>query len=255
MGEPETQADSLSAEAVDPLLRGGFGRPYRFHERCESTQLLLGPDLDEGAVAVCDEQTEGRGRLGRRWVAPTGTAVQLSILLRPPAERRATELSLVGGVACALTVERALGLASQIKWPNDVMVDRKKVAGVLAEARDGIVVLGIGLNVNQRREELPEDAIVAPASLFTIDAVRRARAPLVADLVAELERAYKLWAAGGIDALYEELGPRDFLRNRRVYVDGEAGYAVAIDRSGRLEIDMEGGERRLVESGEVRYER
>ena len=252
---PETsQADALTPDAVEPLLRGGFGQPYLFRDRCDSTQLLLTPDLDEGAVAVCDEQTQGRGRLGRQWVAPAGTAVLLSLLLRPPPERRAAELSLVGGVATALTVERALGLASQIKWPNDVMVDRKKVAGVLAEARDGVVILGIGLNVNQRREELPADAAVAPASFFTLDSVRRQRAPLVADLVLELERAYKLWDAGGIDALYEELGPRDFLRNRRVYVDGETGYAVAIDRSGRLEVDF-GGERRVVESGEVRFER
>ena len=128
------------------------------------------------------------------------------------------------------------------------------MAGVLAEARDGVVILGMGLNVNQRREELPLDAPVAPASLRTIDGVPRLRAPLLADLVLELERAYKVWGAGGLDALYEELGPRDFLRNRRIWVDGEEGQAVAIDRAGRLEVSV-GGERRLVESGEVRFER
>jgi BirA family biotin operon repressor/biotin-[acetyl-CoA-carboxylase] ligase len=252
---PEThQADSLAPEAVEPYLRGGFGRPYVFQARCESTQALLGPEDEEGSVAATDEQTQGRGRLGRRWVAPPGTALLVSVLLRPPAERKAAELSLVAGVATALTVERALGLSSQIKWPNDVMVNRRKVAGVLAEARDGAVVLGIGLNVNQRRDELPADATVPPASLLTVDAVRRARAPLLGDLVLEVERAYKLWAAGALAALYEEIGPRDFLRNRKVEVDGATGYAVAIDRQGRLEVDV-GGERRLVESGEVRYER
>jgi BirA family biotin operon repressor/biotin-[acetyl-CoA-carboxylase] ligase len=254
VSEPETPSDSLAPEVVEPLLQGGFGRPYLYRERCDSSQALLGPDVDEGAVAVCDEQTAGRGRLGRRWTAPPGTSILCSCLLRPPGERRAPELSLVGGVATALTVERALGLASQIKWPNDVMVDRRKVAGVLAEARDGAVVLGIGLNVNQRRDERPGETTVPPASLFTIDAVRRARAPLLADLVLELERAYKFWAAGGIDALYEELGPRDFLRNRRVFLEGEAGHAVAIDREGRLHVDV-AGERRIVESGEIRYER
>jgi BirA family transcriptional regulator, biotin operon repressor / biotin---[acetyl-CoA-carboxylase] ligase len=254
VGRPETSGDSLAREVVEPLLAGGFGRPYVYRERCESTQALLGSDLDEGALAVCDEQTEGRGRLGRRWMTPPGTAILCSMLLRPPAEGRAAELSLVGGVAAALTVERALGLASQIKWPNDVMVNRRKVAGVLAEARERIVVLGVGLNVNQRRDELPQDATVPPASLFTVDAVRRARGPLLADLVLELERAYKLWAAGGLAALYEELGPRDFLRNRKVFLNGETGYAIEIDRSGRLEVDV-GGERRLIESGELRYER
>ena len=254
-GEPETaDPDSLAPEAVEPLLRGGWGRPYLYRDRCDSTQALLDSALDEGAVAVCDEQIEGRGRLGRRWLAPPGTAILASVFLKPPRERRPAELSLVGGVAAALTVERALGLASQIKWPNDVMVNRRKVAGVLAEARDGAVVLGVGLNVNQRREELPHDGDVPAASLLTVDAVRRARAPLLADLVIELERAYKQWEAAGLEALYTELGPRDFLRNRRVYVDGDTGYAIAIDRSGRLEVDV-GGERRLVESGEIRYDR
>jgi BirA family transcriptional regulator, biotin operon repressor / biotin---[acetyl-CoA-carboxylase] ligase len=251
--EPSLQ-DSLAPADVEPLLRGGFGKPYLYHDRCESSQKLLDPGLEEGALAVCDEQTEGRGRLGRRWLAPAGTALLASFLLRPARERRRAELSLVGGIATALTVERALGLASQIKWPNDVMVNRGKVAGVLAEAAEDGVVLGIGLNVNQRRDELPADATVPPASLFTIDAVRRARAPILADLVVETERAYKLWATDGLGALFEELGSRDFLRNRKVFLDGETGYAIAIDREGRLEVDI-GGARRLVESGEIRYER
>jgi BirA family biotin operon repressor/biotin-[acetyl-CoA-carboxylase] ligase len=254
MASEVSAADSLAPEEVEPLLRGGFGKPYIFEKRCESTQKLLDPSLDEGAVAACDEQTQGRGRLGRPWVAPPGTALLCSILLRPPPARRVTELSLVGGVAAAVTVERALGLASQIKWPNDVMVNRRKVAGVLAEAAGGAVILGIGLNVNQRRDELPKEATVPPASLVTTDAVRRVRAPLLADLLYELERTYTLWTVDGLGALYEELGPRDFLRNRKVFLDGEPGYAVAIDRSGRLEVDF-GGERRLVESGEIVYER
>ena len=165
--------DSLAPEVVEPLLEGGFGRPYVYRERCESTQTLLTPDLDEGALAVCEEQTEGRGRLGRRWVTPPETAVLCSILLRPPPARRAAELSLVGGVATALTVERALGLASQVKWPNDVMVNRRKVAGLLAEARGGAVILGVGLNVNQRREQLPQDATV-PRSTSSSSVTRRA---------------------------------------------------------------------------------
>ena len=255
MAAPEiAQTDSLEPAAVEPLLRGGFGRPYVYRPRCDSTQTLLDLSADEGAVAVCDEQTDGRGRLGRRWSTPGGTAILMSVLLRAPSERTAPELSLVGGIAVALTCERALGLSAQIKWPNDVMVNRRKVAGVLAEARDEVVILGVGLNVNQRREELPADAAIAPASFLTLDGVRRERAPLLADLVLELERAYKIWDAGGLEALYEELGPRDFLRNRKVRAGGEWGRAIAIDRKGRLEIEVD-GEHRLVESGEVEFER
>ena len=245
-------ADSLEPAVVEPLLAGRFGRPYRYEQSCESTQLLL--TASEGAVAVCDEQTSGRGRFGRSWQAPPGTAILCSILLRPPAERRAPELSLVGGMAAADAVEHALGLAAQIKWPNDVMVNRRKVAGVLAEARNSAVVLGIGVNVNQRREDLPADPRSPASSLRTIDGVERDRAPILAALVDRLEAHYDTWRDAGLDALYDFLGARDFLRGRRVAVDGAQGYAVGIDRQGRLEIDTDDG-RRAFESGEVSYER
>lgn len=247
-------ADSLAAGSVEPILTGRLGRPYTFRDSCESTQALFGPQDAEGATAVCEEQTAGRGRLGRTWAAPAGTALLVSVLLRPPAERRAPELSLVGGVAVALAVEHALGLSAQIKWPNDVMVNRVKVAGILAEARDGAVVLGIGLNVNQSRDELPADSTVPAGSLRTVDGIRRVRAPLLVNVLAELETHYDRWTSGGLDAVYDEIGPRDFLRNRRVTVDGDTGLAVGIDRSGRLVVDVR-GERRSIESGEVRYER
>ena len=239
---------------VEPLLEGRFGHPFRFVPQCESTQDLLGPDDPEGAVAATDEQTAGRGRQGRRWVAAPGKAILCSIVLRPPPDRRHPELSLVAGVAVADAVEEALGLSAQIKWPNDVLVNRKKVAGILAEARDEVVVLGVGVNVNQRREELPAEATVTAASLLTVDGVERAREPILARILARLEHHYDLWSEGGLDAVYVDLGSRDFLRGRRVAVNGARGTAVKIDRQGRLEIDFDGGGRRTIESGEVTYE-
>ena len=247
-------ADALTPEIVEPLLSGRFGRPYLYEASCESTQRLLGSDHAEGAAAVCDVQTGGRGRLGRSWIAPPGTAVLCSVVLEPPADRSVPELSLVGGVAVAETIEAATALAAQIKWPNDVLINRRKVAGVLAEASEGRVVLGMGLNVNQSRDELPPDATVAAGSLLTIDGVRRERAPILADLLLRLERAYDRWREGGLNAIYDGLGARDFLRGRRLLVDGESGVGVAIDRSGRLEVAV-GHERRVVESGEVLFER
>jgi BirA family biotin operon repressor/biotin-[acetyl-CoA-carboxylase] ligase len=246
--------DSLAPEVVEPLLSGRFGRPYRYEPSCASTQELLDASLPEGAVAVCDEQTAGRGRLGRAWDAPPGTAILCSVLLRPPPDRRTPELSLVGGMATADAVERELRLAAQIKWPNDVMVNRRKVAGVLAEGRDDVVVLGMGINVNQQPDELPSDPRTPAASLRTVDGTRHERAPILATLLTQLETYYDSWRGGGIDAIYDFLGARDFLRGRRVAVDGASGYAIGIDREGRLEIET-GGERRLIESGEVTYER
>ena len=247
-------ADSLAPGRVEPLLTGRFGRPYLYEESVDSTQRLLAADMPEGAVAVADEQTGGRGRQGRSWEAPPGSSILLSVLLKPPGDRNTPELSLVGGLATAETVERATGLATQIKWPNDVMLNRRKVAGVLAEAAAGTVVLGVGLNVNQHQGGLPQDSRVPSASLYTSDGVPRERAAVLADLVAALERAYRLWLEDGLSALYEGLGARDFLRGRTVFVDGRRGIGVGIDRSGRFEVELD-GERRLVESGELLYER
>jgi BirA family transcriptional regulator, biotin operon repressor / biotin---[acetyl-CoA-carboxylase] ligase len=231
-----------------------IGSPRRHEPECESTQLLLGADDPEGAIATTDHQTSGRGRRGRTWVEAPGTSVLVSVLLRPPPEREAPQLSLVGGLAAALAVEESLGLAAQIKWPNDVMVDRRKVAGVLAEAREGVVVLGIGINVNQTREQLPEDARVAAASLRTIDGRVRDRERELGSLLAHLDRLYGAWRAGGLDAVYDDLGARDFLRGRRVSIDGVEGTAAMIVRDGRLEVATASGPV-LVESGEVVFER
>jgi BirA family transcriptional regulator, biotin operon repressor / biotin---[acetyl-CoA-carboxylase] ligase len=229
-----------------------IGQP-RFHEpECESTQeLLFGRGLPEGAAGTTDHQTAGRGRLGRSWVEAPGTSVLVSVLLRPPAARRAPELSLVAGLATAETVEQATGLSTQIKWPNDVMLDRRKVAGILAEMRGAEVVVGIGLNVNQRREQLPADARTTAGSLRTVTGRDHDREALLETLLARLDDAYGRWREGGLDALYGALGARDFLRGRRVLWDGAEATAVLVDRAGRLVLELPHGERRAIESGEV----
>ena len=232
-----------------------IGEPRIHVAECESTQLLLlDSDLPEGAVATADHQTGGRGRLGRAWVEAPGTAVLCSVLLRPPPERPAPQLSLVGGLAAAEAVEVATDLSAQIKWPNDVMLNRRKVAGVLAEQRGGAVVLGIGINVNQEPEQLPADARVPTGSLRSLTGRTYDREELLTSLLGYLDALYERWRAGGLDAVYDGLGSRDFLRGRRISVNGVSGVAVGIDRDGRLELDA-GGERRTVESGEVEFER
>jgi BirA family biotin operon repressor/biotin-[acetyl-CoA-carboxylase] ligase len=233
-----------------------IGRPRLYEPECESTQLLLlGSDLPEGAIAVTDHQTGGRGRLGRTWDDAPATAVLVSVLLRPPRERRAPELSLVAALAVAVAVEEATGLSTQIKWPNDVMLDRRKVAGILAEMRDGVVVVGIGVNVNQSREQLPADANTQPGSLRTITGSEHDRAALLDSVLGRLDESYEQWRTGGLEPLYGEIGARDFVRGRRVTVDGRPGSAVMIRRDGRLEVAFEDGETTAVESGVLHVDR
>lgn len=249
-----SSGDSLSPERVEPLLTGRFGRPYVYEQSCGSTQELLDAGMPEGALALCDEQTQGRGRLGRSWTAPPGTAILASLLLRPPSDRVVSELSLVAGTAVAEAIEGAVALAVQVKWPNDVMLNRRKVAGILAEAFDGVVVMGIGVNVNQERGDLPEDTPVSAGSLYTIDGVKRERGPLLAGILERLEVNYDAWLERGLDGVYDSLGSRDFLRGRRIAVNGESGVGVKIDRDGRFIVNVD-GEERAVESGEIAFER
>ena len=185
-------ADPLGADVVVPRLRGRFGHEYTFVERCESTQRLLAEDAPEGAVAATDEQTAGRGRLGREWLAPAGSSLLASIVLRPDVPTaNLPELSLVAGRAVA----RALGELAEVKFPNDVLLNGRKVAGILAEAREGCVVLGIGINVSQSAHELPERP-VHPATSLLIETGRPVpRADLLVDVLELLEREYDAWVA------------------------------------------------------------
>ena len=187
-------ADSLAPDAVQPLLSGRFGEVYRYEERCASTQRLLQPDDPEGTVAVAEDQSEGRGRLGRSWHAPAGTAVLVSVVLHPAVEpARLPELSLVAGGAVAEAIKDLTGLDPTIKFPNDVLLGDKKVAGILAESSEGRVVLGIGVNANQTADQLPADAQTEPTSLRLEVGEPVDRAALLAAILFRVERAYDAW--------------------------------------------------------------
>jgi BirA family transcriptional regulator, biotin operon repressor / biotin---[acetyl-CoA-carboxylase] ligase len=189
--------DSLAPERVLPLLTGRFGSVYRYSEKTPSTQRMLGPRDLEGTVAVADEQTEGRGRLGRSWHAPAGTALLFSTLLIPAVEpSRLPELSLVAGNAVAEAIASTTGLDPKIKFPNDILIGGRKVAGILAESSEGRVVLGIGVNANQEEAELPADAQTEPTSLRLELGRRVDRAELLARILARLEPAYDRWLTG-----------------------------------------------------------
>jgi BirA family biotin operon repressor/biotin-[acetyl-CoA-carboxylase] ligase len=190
-------ADSLAPDAVKPLLGGRFGQVYRYAELCPSTQRLLAEDDTEGAIAVAEEQSEGRGRLGRSWHAPARTGILVSVLLRPEIDpARLPELSLVAGGAVAEAIADVTGIEPAIKFPNDVLVGGRKVAGILAESSEGRVVLGIGVNANQTEAQLPRDTDTEPTSLRLETGATVDRAQLLVAILARLERAYDAWVTG-----------------------------------------------------------
>jgi len=166
-----------------------LGEPRLDVESCESTQLLVDTSLAEGALVVADHQTAGRGRLGRVWEDVPGRSLLLSVLLRPAAPMPLwPELSLIAGGAVARAI------AGEVRPPNDVFLNGKKVAGILPEATQGRVVLGIGVNVNQTEDELPADTVKPATSLLVETGAEHSRAELLARTLLELERAYDAWA-------------------------------------------------------------
>jgi BirA family biotin operon repressor/biotin-[acetyl-CoA-carboxylase] ligase len=188
------RVSDLSSGSVEPLLQGRLGRPYRFVDECASTQLLLDPEEAEGTTVATDLQTHGRGRLGRRWKAPAGRALLFSVLLRPrPPMPLWPELSLIAGEAVAAALHVETGVPAELGHPNDVLVEGRKVAGILPEASVGKVRLGIGVNVKQTAEELPAETRKPPTSLRVETGREWPRAPLLAAILLELERHYDDW--------------------------------------------------------------
>ncbi len=244
-------ASDLAPEAFERLRRGLLGRPYRWARTCPSTQeLLRDPSLPEGAVAVAEHQTAGRGRLGRTWEDEAGRALLCSVLLRP--ERQPLpQLSLVAALAVAEAIEEETGCETAVKWPNDVLVGGRKVAGILLEASGGSVIVGIGVNVNQTAEELPATARHPPCSLRTATARAHDRGVVLAAVLGRLELRYAAWSREGLPPLVPHLEARNCLRGREVVVDGSAGRAGRIAPEGGLEVRLSSGEAIVVGSGEV----
>lgn len=213
-------------EQVEPRLRGRFGRPYLWADECESTQELARP-LPEGGVVACDRQLQGRGRRGRTWQATAGTGLLFSLALEPrtPPQRLAS-FSLVAAEAVA----EACHERAAVRWPNDVMLDGRKLAGVLPELRDGKLVLGVGVNAGMSEAQLPADARITATSLQIATGAPVDRVELLVALLAGLERRYDAFERDGFTGL-----GRDDLRGRHVTLVGAAnGISEGVDDHGRL---------------------
>lgn len=215
----------------------------------------------EGTVVVAEEQSAGRGRLGRTWVSAARVNLYASVVLRPwivPAE--APQLSLVAGLAVAAALERE-GLDARIKWPNDVLLDGRKVCGILTEIeaeadRVSFVVVGIGVNLNSTLEHFPAELHDKATSVVLASGRRVDRARFAARLLAELERRYEGFREHGFAALAAEWESRSDMLGREICVSagGEelGGICLGIDSDGALLLKEEGREApRRVLAGDV----
>jgi len=210
----------------------------------------------QGLVVVAELQTGGRGRHGRRWVSPSQAGLSCSVLLRPTTRRAGWGwLPLLAGAAVARVLRDAAEVEARLKWPNDVLVGptRHKVAGLLAEVSGEAVALGIGVNVSNRRHELPRDDAT---SLALAGATRTDRTTLLVAILRALADDYRSWEAGA-DGRPAYLAACETI-GRRVHITlpgGEvlAGEAADVDEVGRLVVVDDAGVRTAVAAGDVTH--
>jgi BirA family transcriptional regulator, biotin operon repressor / biotin---[acetyl-CoA-carboxylase] ligase len=184
---------SLAAPPVRAALSGGLWTSVDVVDRTGSTSAdLLARGGPEGQVLVAEEQTAGRGRMGRSWVSQPGAALTFSVLLRPavvPPARRGW-LPLLAGVAVATAVRSVAGVTATLKWPNDVLIGDRKLAGILAEQSGDAVVVGIGVNVATAASALPVSPAGLPATSLLVEGADVARDVLLIEVLRQLERHY-----------------------------------------------------------------
>lgn len=263
-GEPAGLAAPLRRDrVVAALLARGTRCPVEVRHQTGSTnddaRAAAEAGAPHGAVFLADHQLAGRGRRGRRWHSPAGENVYLSLLLRPNlAPERLAPLALVAGVAVAQVVDAALGrsLVAQIKWPNDVIVEGRKIAGVLVESaiapgRAPVCVVGVGLNVLTERFPRDPSYGLPPTSLRLAGAPELDRDQIAAQLVASLRALADAYPREGLAVARADLDARDALRGQAIEVDGIAGRGAGIDEGGRLRFEVEGTCRPVV-AGAVR---
>jgi len=235
----------LHADSLREAVLGGLWTSVEVEGTTGSTNAdLLERGGPEGQVLVAEEQTAGRGRMGRSWVSQPGASLTFSVVLRPvfvPAARRGW-LPLLAGVAVATAVSAVAAVAATLKWPNDVLIDDRKLAGILAEQSGDAVVIGIGLNVATPRDALPTSPVGPQATSLLAEGVKVARDVLLVAVLRNLERWYRAFredpdpARSGLLAEYRTLCGT-LGRSVRVELPGGravAGVAEDIDTDGRL---------------------
>jgi BirA family transcriptional regulator, biotin operon repressor / biotin---[acetyl-CoA-carboxylase] ligase len=224
-----------------PAARYRLGTPRVHYRRIDSTneraRVLATAGAPHGTLVTADEQSAGRGRQGRRWTAPAGRALLCSVVIRDP--------SRLLPLACGVAVAEVVGDGARVKWPNDLLVDGRKVAGILVEARpqEGWAVAGIGLNVALRERDFPPELAATAGTLgLEPDAIE--------DTLGRLLDALSRWIVAASDEVLEAFRARDALLGAEVrWAEGQ-GRGAGIDGDGRLLVETDDG-RVALDAGEV----
>ena len=249
----------------DDLRTERLGTGFHYFLELDSTNRyargLAEQGAAEGEIVIAEEQSRGRGRLGRSWVSPPYVNVYFSVVLRPklpPA--RAPQITLMAAVALAETLDAFSPLPALIKWPNDILMNGKKLAGILTESschadRIEFAILGIGVNLNFPAELMPDAIRGGATSLWAVRQHRVDREEFLRRLIQHLDRCYGILEESGFEAIARRWDDRFSLRGKQVrveMVDGVLfGRAIGIDQDGALIIEEESRDLHRVLAGDV----
>ncbi|GAB7387551.1 biotin--[acetyl-CoA-carboxylase] ligase [Bacillaceae bacterium] len=258
--------DRITPEEIKAHLQTKtFGKRIIYKESIDSTQLLAGQAAKEGApegtLVVADEQTGGKGRLGRSWHSPKGTGVWMSLIVRPAIVlQKAPQLTLLTSVAMTRAIRELTGLAAVIKWPNDIYLNGKKVCGILTELnaesdRVNYMIIGVGINVNTAQEDFPPELQKIATSLYAEGKRQVPRARLVQRFLEEMERLYHLYLLHGFAPIKEDweryaISLGKYVRVRMLSGILE-GWAKEIDADGALLLEDAAGRVTKVYSADI----
>src|SRR5262245_22019120 len=242
-----------------------LGTKFHYFQEIDSTNSrardLAEQAIPEGEIVVAEYQTHGRGRLGRRWESPPMANLYFSAILRPKlSSEHAAQITLMAAVAVADAAASFIPQAPTIKWPNDILVDGKKLAGILAEASCDAnnveyVILGVGINVNFPPDSMPVELRQRATSFMQLTGFPLEREIVLRRLIQDLDRCYGVLEISGFDALRPRWEARFNLAGRRVRVELDTemiiGVARGIDRHGALVLEDQNGTLRTIVAGDV----
>ncbi|PHV71211.1 biotin--[acetyl-CoA-carboxylase] ligase [Sporanaerobium hydrogeniformans] len=251
------------SEVLEELHTQLLGREIVYYEEISSTneeaKQLAREGCQEGLVVIADQQLLGKGRLGRNWSSPAGTGIWMSLVLRPPIlPLQASTLTLVAGLSLCEAIEAVTGLEARIKWPNDIVVNGKKVCGILTEMSaelEGIkyVILGIGINVNT--PHFPEDLPYA-SSLYLEGKQQYIRKDILKEFLMRFEKDYFTYLeVPTFQNFIQRYEAKCITLNKKVKILASSqeyvAYAKAITEEGMLKVVTEQGEEKIILAGEV----
>ena len=257
----------LSEQIRNGLATKWLGRTIYYYDAVESTNLLAielaQQGAPEGTVVLADQQLSGRGRGTRSWHSPAGVGIYCSVVLRPTTPPANAQLvTLMAGVSIVKAIARHTGLSPKVKWPNDILINDKKVAGILVEsmisgAQIGHSVLGFGVNVNNCPTDLPGNLRAKVTSLLMELEKPVDRSTVLIEIFSELERLYHIFQHEYFAIILEQWRRYSSTLGQRVRIwqedEATEGIAVDLTEDGGLIVRLEGGKQIVIHAGDVEH--